>query len=200
MADNTALSDYRTVLAILEDAVAHLAASDLERPTPCAEWTLGGVVTHAVGAMGYYAALARDGHATAGGFTVTFRPGDDVAQRVGDAADAAVTAWSAPGALDRQVDVLLGAMTGRDALAIHTADLAVHTWDISVARATRVSIPADVATRALDTWIRVFGARDLRGRHFAAAVPVAPDASPTAQLVAYSGRDPRAMTEPPRPA
>ena len=43
-------------------------------------------------------------------------------------------AFSAPGALDRIVDYPLGAVTGRQALAIRIADAVIHTWDL--ARAT----------------------------------------------------------------
>ena len=49
------------------------------------------------------------------------------------AADGALTAWAAPGALDRTVQLSSGPAPAADHLVELTADLTVHAWDLAAA-------------------------------------------------------------------
>jgi uncharacterized protein (TIGR03086 family) len=184
------LADYRRVLDLLAVPVGALTPADLGRPTPCTEWDVATLLGHVLGAIRYYAELARHAEAPARPVLASVAPTDDLARLLATEADAALAAWAAPGALDRTVTMVLGPMRGAEALAIHAADLAVHAWDLAAARGDALTIPADLAAGALATWERVLATRDLRGIVFADPRPAPAEASPTARLVAFCGRDP----------
>ena len=84
---------------------------------------------------------------------------------------------------------MLSTFFGLAALSVHIGDLAIHAWDLAVARGSTLELPDDVAVDALGTWEDVF-TRLNRGTAFGEEVDVAADASPTARLVAYCGRTP----------
>src|SRR5277367_3052487 len=80
--------------------VARATPADLARPTPCADWTLHGLITHmAAQHYGFAAAAAGDGD------PARWRPrrlgGDPVADYRASA-EAVLAAFSAPGILDRE--------------------------------------------------------------------------------------------------
>lgn len=182
------VEQYTEVLGILREQVVALGADDLVRPTPCSEWNALELVAHSIGAMEYYAQLA-GGDENVRPVVVDLEADDDLVARFDAAADRGLTAWSAPGVLDRQVRMVLGRMPGRAALSVHIGDLAIHAWDLAVARGSSVELPDDLAIAALATWEDVF-TRLNRGTAFGEEVAVAADASPTARLVAYCGRTP----------
>jgi uncharacterized protein (TIGR03086 family) len=182
---------YRAALDAIRGSTAGITPADLARPTPCADWDLAALLGHVLGAMRYYARLARDGEAPARPVTLPIGPDDDVFAMLRAEATNAVAAWSAPGALERMVTMRLGPMQGADALAIHVADLAVHAWDIAAARGRPLELPAELAGAALGTWRRVLAEHDLRPIAFADTTSVPPDASPTARLLAFCGRTPQ---------
>ena len=182
------VQQYDAVLEILREQVASVEAADMDRPTPCAEWDVGGLVAHSIGAIEYYTRLAR-GDEKVRPVTIEIDSADAMVPLFDEAAAAGVAAWSEPDVLDRQVRMVLGPMPGRDALAVHIGDLAIHAWDLATARGASLELPPEIATDALSTWERVFTRLD-RGTAFAAAVPAPGDASPTARLVAYCGRTP----------
>jgi uncharacterized protein (TIGR03086 family) len=179
---------HAEVLGILREQVIAIHADDLARPTPCSVWDIAGLVAHAIGAMDYYARLAL-GDAEVRAVTVEIESVDDMVTKFDAAAADGVAAWSAPGVLDQRVRMVLGHMAGRDALAVHIGDLAIHAWDLAVARGSSLELPDDVAIAALATWEDVF-TRLNRGTAFGDEVAVASDASLTARLVAYCGRTP----------
>jgi uncharacterized protein (TIGR03086 family) len=180
--------DYPVVLGILREQVGALGPDDLTRPTPCSEWDVAGLVAHAIGAMEYYARLAR-GSDDVRPVTIEVTTVDTMLPMFDAAAADGVAAWSEPGVLDRRVRMVLGSMPGRDALAVHIGDLSVHAWDLATARGARLELPPELARSALVTWEQVFTRLD-RGTAFAPEVAVEADASPTARLVAYCGRTP----------
>jgi uncharacterized protein (TIGR03086 family) len=179
---------YREVLAILREQVAAIGPDDLVCPTPCSEWDVAGLVSHAIGAITYYERLAL-GVTDFRPVNPELGPDDDLVASFDGAANAGIAAWSEPGALDREVRMVLGRMRGRDALAVHIGDLGIHAWDLATARGSGLELPDELATSALATWEDVF-TRLNRGTAFAAEVPAAPDASPTQRLVSYCGRTP----------
>jgi uncharacterized protein (TIGR03086 family) len=182
------LDQHHEVLTILRGQIHLLGPDELAKPTPCSEWDAIGLVEHALGAMEYYTQLA-GGAENVRPVLVELQPSEDLVARFDDAAARSVAAWSALGALDREVRMVLGRMRGRDALAVHVGDLAVHAWDLATARGATLELPAELAVDVLATWEDVFTRLD-RGTAFGAEVAVDADASPTARLVAYCGRTP----------
>jgi uncharacterized protein (TIGR03086 family) len=184
----TALDDYAAVLAILRPLLTQVTDDDLARPTPCSEWDLDALLGHVFAAIEYYANLAREGEVPSGPVTVVVESADELPARFDRTARAGQDAWSAPGVLDRDVRMMLGPMPGRNALAIHVADLTVHAWDIASALGARADLPAELADTARTTWAHVFAHRDLRGIVFTEEIAVHADADATARLVAFCGR------------
>jgi uncharacterized protein (TIGR03086 family) len=179
---------YREVLGILREQVATVGPDDLALPTPCSQWDVAGLAAHSIGAMEYYARLAR-GDEDVRPVTLVVTAVDEMLALFDAAAADGIAAWSEPGVLDGRVRMVLGSMPGRDALAVHIGDLAIHAWDLATACGSALELPADLATDALATWERVFVRLD-RGTAFGAEVAVPDDASPTVRLVAYCGRTP----------
>jgi uncharacterized protein (TIGR03086 family) len=184
------IGDYARVLDLLGAQLDVVTPDELQLDTPCAKWKLAKIVGHVLGAIRYYAALAREGEVHLKEVMVPVDRDDDAAALFAVDAHDGLAAWSAPGALDRPVQMRLGDMTGADALEIHVADLAVHTWDVAAARGRPLELPADLAERALATWKAVIGQHDVRGIVFADEVPVGNLATPTGRLVAFTGRSP----------
>ena len=143
---STDVDTYVAVLAILREQVTAVDPDDLGRATPCSEWDVAGLVAHAIGAMEYYARLAR-GDEDVRPVTVEVTAVDEMVTLFDAAAADGVAAWSEPGVLDRRVRMVLGPMPGRDALAVHIGDLAIHAWDLATARGSALELPAVLAHR-----------------------------------------------------
>ena len=97
--DDIVALDAQAVRASVE-LVARAHPADLARPTPCADWTLHGLIAHmAAQHYGFAAAAAGDGD------PARWRPrrlGRDPGADYRAAAAAALAAFAAPGSLDRQ--------------------------------------------------------------------------------------------------
>ena len=100
--------------------------------TPCAEWDTRQLVNHVVvGDLCYVRLLS-------GGTAADFERlrhvdalGPDPVDAYTRSAQQCRDAFARPGALRQQLDYPLGPVTARQALAVRTADIAVHTWDLA---------------------------------------------------------------------
>ncbi|MFI5608906.1 TIGR03086 family metal-binding protein [Amycolatopsis sp. NPDC051903] len=101
-------------------------------PTPCSEWTVRALVNHVVRGNFNYAALLHGGSAAD---FVRLRDADalgcDAVSAFAASVRSAMAAFESPGALDRVVDYPLGRIRGAQALAVRTADVVIHTWDLA---------------------------------------------------------------------
>ncbi len=103
------------------------------------------------------------------------------------AADAALTAWAAPDALDRTVHLSRGRTSAVDYIVEMTADLTVHAWDLARAVGGVTELDAELvahASRYAEEHLGVDGVPGL----IAAPVPVPPGADPQTRLLARFGR------------
>ena len=104
-------------------------------PTPCSEWDVRQLANHMTRGNLNYALLVQGG---SGAEFLRLREvdalGGDPPGSYAASVRTCAAAFGAPGALERVVDYPLGAVTGRQALAIRIADAVIHTWDL--ARAT----------------------------------------------------------------
>ena len=133
VSEHSTVERYHEVLGILREQVVAVGPDDLALPTPCSEWDVAGLVAHSIGAMEYYTRLAR-GSDDVRPVTLEVTSVDEMLALFDAAAADGVAAWSEPGVLDRRVRMVLGSMPGRDALAVHIGDIAVHAWDLATAR------------------------------------------------------------------
>lgn len=175
------------------DLAGHARSADLARPTPCADWTLHGLLSHmAAQHHGFAAAAAGDGD------PARWRPrrlGKDPVADYRASAEAVLAAFSAQGVLDRRF-TLPEFSTGpvfpaRQAISFHFIDYLVHSWDVAKTLGLDVDFPPDLLDAALPVARAAPGgqARLAPGAAFAPAMAW-PGGSPVDQIVAILGRFP----------
>jgi uncharacterized protein (TIGR03086 family) len=164
----------------LGGVVAGIQPDDLDRSTPCDDFTVRGVLEHMVTGATAFAAAYRGEPA----------PTPDLADPLagfGPALGDLVAAISAPGALDQTVAAPFGEVPGETFARFVVLDGLVHGWDMAQATGQAYDPPAELVAAA-DAFAH--GALDpLRdGQTFADAVEPPAGASPMDRLAAYTGR------------
>lgn len=162
-------------------ALADVSADLLDRPTPCAEWSLEELLAHMEDALDAFLQAAS-------GF-VDVHPVSAATGRVGALQEKACALL---GAFSRAVPLRV-AVGGADlpgGLLLTTAALEVtlHGWDVGQSTGRGNPIPTSLAEELLTVAHRVIAAAD-RGPRFARPLPVSADAPPDRLLLAFVGRD-----------
>jgi uncharacterized protein (TIGR03086 family) len=179
-------SALRAALGMADRVIAPLARRDLDRPTPCAPWSVGDVVDHLAGGLRLTAAAVA-------GRDTTDATWDNVVRELGDPID---SFRAAAGALAATIAVLptLGGTCvmpeGRVpvgyALDDAALEAAVHAWDVAVAVGRRVELDPVVAERLV---LAAECRRHLAGnRGFSPRRSVGWHASAFERLLAVAGR------------
>jgi len=185
--------DRRAVLASV-DAVAAVTGADLERPTPCAGWTVRDLLGHMIGQHDGFAAAA----AGRGGDLAAWAPrplGDDPAAEYAVAAERVIGAFAAPGTLDRRFAIpeISPSLTfpAAQAISFHFVDYVVHGWDMARALGVGYRLDADLAAAAVPVAEAVPDSGRLRpGAAFAPRLAVQPDMPALDRVLALLGRSP----------
>ena len=190
-------------------------AADFGRPTPCRSWTVKDVVNHVIGSAAWYAGLAEEG-AVADRDDAADAVGDDEAggdeagggetgsgeadRTVGDfhatfrrEADRLVAAFSAPGAMDKIMEMPFGGMPGSVCVWIAAGDIFTHGWDLAKATGQPSDLDPELAVKLL-AQIEKLLPNALRGPEgeapFGPKVEVIGSASAADRLAAFQGRQP----------
>jgi uncharacterized protein (TIGR03086 family) len=184
-------------VALLERAVAYTLGSlhlvttaTMSRPSPCRGWDLRALLWHmddALVALQEAADLADVGldrpHGDSGQ-----AGGPDPVARVRDRACSLLGAWTSAG---RRVVSIGGRPLPASVLTSAGAlEIAVHGWDVAEACGRRRPIPPALAGELLVIAPLLVTDAD-RPVRFAAPVDLPSSGSPSDQLIAYLGRDPR---------
>jgi uncharacterized protein (TIGR03086 family) len=155
--------------------LGEVRADDLDRPTPCDDWSVGQLADHLVAAPGRFVQMMH-GEQPDWSAQPDQAEGDRVAA-FREGAAALLRTWreqgdSAAASADWQ-----------------SAELGQHAWDLArgIGRPTE-DLDAEVAQRGLD-FMRANLTPDRRGSVFAAERPVPEGASVPDRLAAFSGRD-----------
>jgi uncharacterized protein (TIGR03086 family) len=175
------------------DLVAQITVQDLARPTPCADWTLHGLLKHMVAQHHGFAAAA-DGDANLAQWRI--RPlGAHPIAAYRAAAERVLAAFAGDGVLDRDFplpEFKQGLMfPARQAISFHFVDYVVHSWDV----ARTLDLPVHLDPALLDVALSVAeavpggDARLAPGAAFAPAVNWSGGAR-LDQIVAILGRTP----------
>jgi uncharacterized protein (TIGR03086 family) len=171
--------------------LAGVQAADFGRPTPCRSWTVKDVVNHVIGSAAWYAELAEEGAVgdseeadrTAGDFHATFRR----------EADRLVAAFSAPGAMDKIMEMPFGGMPGSVCVWIASGDIFTHGWDLARATGQSSDLDPELAGLLL-AQIGKLLPDAMRGPEgeapFGPKIEVAGSAPAADRLAAFSGRQP----------
>ncbi len=180
--------------------VSHVTDADLERATPCREWSLADLLAHmTIQHYGFAAAAAGNG-----GDPSLWTPGPldpDPVDAYAAAADRVLEAFAEDGVLDREFALPeispLTTFPGSQAIRFHLVDYVVHGWDV----ARSIDVPYVLDQDVLDAALRVAlavpdGAPRLApGAAFAPSVAAAADEVDVLdRIVALLGRDPRWRT------
>lgn len=175
------------------DLVSLAKADDWDKPTPCAGWTLYGLVAHmAAQHYGFAAASRSVGELAVWGWR---QLGDDPVAAYRAAAEDVLAAFAEDGVLERKFplpefgpDVLA---PGAQAVGFHLVDYVVHSWDV----AKTLGVPVDFAPEVLEATLRITKAvpdgemRQAPGAAFGPAVSYA-GGSPLDEVIAMLGRSP----------
>ncbi|RKT87430.1 TIGR03086 family protein [Saccharopolyspora antimicrobica] len=181
-------------------AVEALPDGALDRPTPCAGWSVGRLLQHMTAQHHGFAAAATG----AGPDLAPWREAPLGADPKGDyaaAADAVLTAFAADGVLDREV--WLSEITtsrtfrGRVAVSFHLLDYVLHGWDIAVSVGDGERFGGTVGAELVEasfevarTYVPDGPARQRPGAGFGPSVPVPEQAPDFERLLGFLGRDP----------
>lgn len=146
-----ALTAYEQTLVWTGQRVAGVRADNLGAATPCRDWNVRALVAHIVAGIWYFKAVASNERVEELMRGLSDLVGDDPFASYDRAARAGLEAWRAPDVLDRTYTMPLGEQPGRQALAIHQADLLIHGWDVAEATHQDATMPPELATFALST-------------------------------------------------
>jgi uncharacterized protein (TIGR03086 family) len=168
----------------LAGVVAGISPAQLDDPTPCAQFTVRGVLEHMLGGAAAFAAAFRGEQPPAGGGA----PGDgDVLGAFGPALTSLVDAIRSPGALDRTVAAPFGEVPGQAFARFVVLDGLVHGWDLATATGQAYDPPdalvADVAAFAAEALPPL-----LDGETFGDPTDPPASATPIERLAALTGR------------
>lgn len=153
-------------------------------PTPCPDWAVRDLVAH----------LVTGQRLTAG--TLTGQPpgalgpvpDHELPSAYRSSAVDLLEAFAVPGALERELVVPFGVVTGAVALHLRLVEALVHGWDLARATGTELQVPDDVVPVALAFTQQMLGEIPPDRRPFAAPVPVPAAAPPLDQLAGLLGR------------
>jgi uncharacterized protein (TIGR03086 family) len=192
MGTDIVAADAQAVRASI-DLVRRATAADLARPTPCADWTLHGLLRHMIAQhYGFAAASGGDGDLA----RWRLRPlGEDPAAAYRAAAEHVLAAFAGDGVLER--DFPLPEFTSgllfpaRQAISFHFVDYVAHSWDV----ARTLGLPLHLDPALLDMALQVAQAVPGGGARLEPGAPFAPQVtwsggSRLDQIVAVLGRSP----------
>jgi uncharacterized protein (TIGR03086 family) len=139
--------DARAVRASVA-AVAESTPGDLDRPTPCAEWTLGDLLAHMTAQHRGFAAAARGDGGDSAAWQV--RPlGADPVTAYTEAADDVVAAF-ATAQQDFTLAEFDASFPADQAIGFHFIDYVVHGWDVARSLGLDYDLDPDLAGPALE--------------------------------------------------
>ena len=167
---------------LLAGTVGGIRPDQLDEPTPCADFTVRGVLEHMIAGATAFAAAFR-------GEEPTEPDTEDVLAGFGPALGGLAEAINAPGALDRTVAAPFGEVPGEVFARFVVLDGLVHGWDMATATGQPYE-PSD----ALVTEVQAFAEGALPplrdGTTFAEPVEPPASATPIERLAAFTGRRP----------
>ena len=187
------LSTMGKVLDETQRIVDGIEPSQLDAPTPCAEWTVRDVLNHVTGGAEMFALAAKEGKVPDDRLvqlTSGDNIGSDYKSAFKGAASRAMDAFTPPGVLEKVVTLPFGEMPAGVALDIAIFDVATHTWDLAKATGQTMTLDPEVLGSALEI-AQAMLSDDYRALGlFGPAVDVPEDAPAQDRLIALTGRTP----------
>ena len=174
------------LMPVLHGLVDRISAEQLDDETPCANFTVTGVLEHMIGGAGVFSPMLR-GEApsvSADAQTTTGTLQDRWRAAMVDLLDAVHDEDAA----ERTIASPFGEVPGAVFMRFVAFDGLVHGWDLATATQQRYAPPDDLV-REVDAFARQAVVPDMRnGDTFAAETEAPADAGMLERLVAFSGR------------
>ncbi len=172
---------------IAADLLANVTAAQLDQPTPCAQWNVGQLIDHMIGAQ-YWATAGLTGQtmtetgegASAGDFRATFAA----------ASQTALAAFSEDGALAKTVNPGFGDMPAAALLGLAATDTFTHAWDLAKATGQGTNLAPELAEQLLEGSRHAIqpAFRSDTGELFRHEQPAPDGADAATRLAAFLGR------------
>lgn len=184
--------------------VEAVTASDLDRPTPCAGWTVADLLAHMTVQHRGFAASVRGNGTDARIWdpeTVTAQVRADPVGSYTAAAKDVLDAFSTEGAADAVCALPEfgpdATVPGSIAMAMHFVDYVAHGWDIAASLGLPYQLPGEVVAAALPIVLAIpdDGSRDTAKAPFGHAVE-ATGTTDLGRLLAHLGRRPDWSAQP----
>lgn len=195
MTETELLRGHTRVVRASVAVVSQVGPNDLDRPTPCGDWTVADLLAHMT--------LQHDGFAAAaagnGGDPALWevRPlGHDPVGAYIAAAERVVTAFGQEGVLEREFALPeispITTFPGTLAVGFHLIDYVVHGWDVARALDVPFALDPDLEETALRIAMSVPDGpgRGQPGAAFGPATQVVDPAPVLDRIVAHLGRSP----------
>jgi uncharacterized protein (TIGR03086 family) len=173
--------------------LARVSEMDLDRPTPCASWTVTGVIRHVVGGAAYFAELAEAGEVADDDDDDDDKPIADFNGSFARSAERLVAAFDAPGALDKILKMPIGDIPASVGVWIASGDIFTHGWDLAKATGQSTDLDPELAETLLQR-LNTMLPDSMRGPDgkapFGLKVDVPSSAPAADRLAGYLGRTP----------
>ncbi len=175
------------IIPMLKQVGAGIRPDQLENSTPCATFTVAGVLDHMTGLASAFAPAFRGDPPPPTG-EVPAASGGERGTEFQKAMDGLLDAVNSPGALERTIETPFGPMPGSTFSRLVAFDGLIHGWDL--ATSTRQPwVPPDDVVAEVDGFARQALVPEMRnGDTFANETQAPADATLLVRLVAFSGR------------
>ncbi|MEV7772344.1 TIGR03086 family metal-binding protein [Kitasatospora sp. NPDC086791] len=180
---------YLLALDQLEKLIATITPADLDRPTPCTEFTLRQLLNHVVGGVHRLAYMGEGGRAADIVPAIEDPSDQGWPAALGRARARATTAWADDAKLGRPTSAPWGEVPGGAAVGGYLMEAVTHTWDIATSLGNGFVLDDALAHSALGIAQAVLPP-EARGEGvpFGRVEPVAEDADVHTRLAAWLGR------------
>lgn len=189
-----AADDPRTAMAgairTARAVVAAVRPEDLDRPTPCTEFTVQDLLGHLLGACRRVVAVGRGEDPLSVNTEAPFAPVADWNAAFGTVAHEIQAAWTDDATLERTVAMPWATMSTREMLGIYASEITVHTWDVAHATGQSPDWDPDVIDAAFAAMQVALPAEGREIAPFDDVVPTPAAAPAIDRLVAWNGRRP----------
>jgi uncharacterized protein (TIGR03086 family) len=176
------------IIPMLKQVGAGIRPEQLADPTPCASFSVSGVLDHMTSLASAYAPAFRGILSPSDDSSSSSSGDSDLTTRYQLAMDQLLDAVQSPGALERTIDTPFGPMLGSGFSRFVAFDGLIHGWDLATSTQQAWDPPEDVVSE-VDAFARQAIAPEMRdGDTFADEQLAPPGATPLLRLVAFSGR------------
>ena len=167
---------------VIAAAVGGIRADQLDNPTPCAKFTVRGVLEHMIGGATMFTAAFRGAEPSQPDTT-------DALAAFGPALTGLAEAMHTSGAFDRTIHAPFGEVPGDAFARFVILDGLVHGWDLATATGQAYEPPTSLVAE-----VQAFANNAIEplrdGNTFGPAADPPPSASPIQRLAAFTGRRP----------